>query len=81
MSSMGRLRTPVLAAPALDVNYDVDWIAALQRHTGDEPRWDGERLVGGARQLASMPGEQAKDEPYGLQGSHFASTKTSPMPR
>ena len=42
---------------------DDDWIAALQLHTGDEPRWDGERFVGGARQLASMLGEQAKDDP------------------
>ena len=42
---------------------DDDWIAALQRHTGDEPRWDGDRLVGGARQLASMLGDRAKDDP------------------
>ena len=42
---------------------DDDWIAALQLHTGDEPRWDGERFVGGAHQLASMLGEQAKDDP------------------
>ena len=42
---------------------DDDWIAALQRYTDDEPRWDGERVVGGARQLADMFGEQAKDDP------------------
>ena len=41
---------------------DADWIAALQRHTGDEARWDGERFVGGARQLASMLGDRAKDD-------------------
>ena len=42
---------------------DDHWIAALQIHTGDEPRWDGDRVVGGACQLASMLGEQAKDDP------------------
>ena len=42
---------------------DDDWIAALKRYTGDEPRWDGEHLVGGARQLASLLGECAKGDP------------------
>ena len=42
---------------------DDDWITALQLHTGNEARWDGERFVGGARQLASMLGDRAKDDP------------------
>ena len=42
---------------------DDDWITALQLHTGDEPRWDGERFVGGAHQRASMLGDRAKDDP------------------
>ena len=42
---------------------DDDWIAALQRYNGDELRRDGDRFVGGARQLASMLGNRAKDDP------------------
>ena len=42
---------------------DDDWIAALKRYTGDESRWDGGNLVGGARQLASLLGECAKGDP------------------
>ena len=42
---------------------DDDWIAALKRYNGDEPRWDGGHRVGGARHLASLLGECAQGDP------------------
>ena len=58
----GRVQSPISDAESERMSDD-DWIESLRRYTGDETRWDGERFVGGARQLAGMLGEQAKDEP------------------
>ncbi|MCY3567980.1 MAG: hypothetical protein OXH38_05095 [Chloroflexi bacterium] len=58
----GRVQSPIDAAESEHMSDD-DWIAALRRYTGDETRWDGERFVGGAHQLASMLGGQAKNDP------------------
>lgn len=57
----GAVGSPIDGDESVHMSDD-DWIDALQRYTDDEPRWDGERVVG-ARQLADMLGEQAKDDP------------------
>ena len=42
---------------------DDDWIRALKKHNGDHSNWNGEVLVGGARQLAGVLGRRARDDP------------------
>ena len=42
---------------------DDDWIRALRTHTGEQPDWDGAVPVGGARELARVLGQRAKDDP------------------
>ena len=58
----GAVSSPIDGDEAEHMSDD-DWIAALQLHTSDEPRWDRDRVVGGARQLASMLGARAEDDP------------------
>lgn len=58
----GHVQSPIDSDESEHMSDD-DWLAALQRHTGDEPRWDGDRVVGGKRELAGMLGEQAKSDP------------------
>ncbi len=58
----GAVGSPIDGDESVNMSDD-DWIAALQRYIDEEPRWDGDRVVGGAHQLASMLGEQAKGDP------------------
>lgn len=57
---------------------DDDWIAALQQHTDDERRWDGNHIVGGARELARLLGEEAQDDPARFSRIAFRFDETIP---
>ncbi|MEU7779116.1 hypothetical protein [Micromonospora parva] len=42
---------------------DQDWIRAIRKHRSDHTDWSGDRLVGGANELANVLGTRAKAEP------------------
>ncbi|MEV4544728.1 ATP-binding protein [Micromonospora echinaurantiaca] len=48
---------------AVEFLTDIDWIRAIRRYRSDATDWSGDRLVGGANELANLLGTRAKAEP------------------